>query len=181
MTIKIKIGTPDPPEKKETQATISLKISKTLNGNLLINDHDHIDIMVIPKEGKVVTMPKPFAEVDTYDFQRDLLYALYKGGVTEGPFPQGGPQFGLLEATYPKESDVDSLQAVLLQINEFIKKTENENFVADEYDHNIEDRFTDPNETETTEYGEIPPYQETPAGRTNAPGQYRYAGYGYIY
>ena len=102
MTIKINIGDSKEAEKKEPQATITLKISKTLNGNLLINDHKHIDILVVPKEGKVVTMPKPYVEIDTYDFQRDLIYSLYRGGVTEGPTPEGGPFFGIVETNYPK-------------------------------------------------------------------------------
>ena len=49
-------------EKKAPQATIGLKISKTLDGNLLINDHKYLDIIIVPSEGRIVTLPKPYAE-----------------------------------------------------------------------------------------------------------------------
>ena len=72
MPIKIKIGDNVKAESKPPQATVALKISKTLNGNLLINDHKHIDIVVMPKQNKIVTMPKPYAEVDTFQTQKDF-------------------------------------------------------------------------------------------------------------
>ena len=75
MPIKIKIGASEP-EKKPIQASITLQITKTLSGNLLINDHKYIDIIVAPQEGKVVTMPKPHVERDVYDYQKDFMYSL---------------------------------------------------------------------------------------------------------
>lgn len=180
MTIKIKIGQQEQP-KKEIQETISLKIKKSLNGNLLIDDHEYMDIVIVPKENKILALPKPFAEKDPYEYQRELMYSLFKGGILEDQTPEGGAQFGVLEATYPKEADVDPLQALLLQISEFIKKTNGSEIVADEYDKNIEDRFTDPNEEESTKYGTVPPYEDTAAAKQNPDPTYTFAGYGYLY
>ena len=73
------------------------------------------------------------------------------------------------------------MQALLLQISEFMKKSQTSEVVADEYDKNIEDKFTDPNEKESTEYGEVPPYEDTPGGNQNADPTYTFAGYGYLY
>jgi len=179
MPIKIKLGGSDQPEKKPTQATVSLKISKTLNGNLLINDHKHMDIVVVPKENKVVTIPKPYAEIDTFAIQKDFMYSLFKGGVTEGFGPTGGPSFGMLEVNYPQETDVDSLQAVLYQVEKYIKETRDDELIYDTYDDNIEDRFVDPSDAESTESGEVPPYEETAQG--SASPTYSYYGYGYQY
>jgi hypothetical protein len=179
MPIKIKLGDAAQPEKKPTQATVSLKISKTLGGNLLINDHKHMDIIVVPKENKVVTIPKPYAEVDTFPMQKDFMYALFKGGVIEGFGPKGGPSFGMLEVNYPQESDVDSLQAVLYQVEKYIKETMDDGAVSDAYDENIEDRFVDPTDEESTESGEVPPYEDTPEGSRSP--SYSYYGYGYQY
>ena len=78
MPIKFKIGDDSPTqEQKAPQATIGLKISKTLDGNLLINDHQYVDIVIMPTEGRIVTMPKPYAEKDVYDYQKDLMYYLW--------------------------------------------------------------------------------------------------------
>ena len=72
MTIKIKIGS-EPEVKKEIQKTFSLKIKKSLNGNLLIDDHEYMDIVIVPSDSKVMALPKPYAEKDPYEYQRDLI------------------------------------------------------------------------------------------------------------
>jgi hypothetical protein len=179
MPIKIRLGGYDQSEKKPIQATISLKISKTLNGNLLISDHKHMDIIVVPKENKIVTLPKPYAEIDTFPIQQEFMYSLFKGGVVDGFGPQGGPVFGMLEAKYPDTSDVDPVQAVLYQVEKYIKETRDDDAVLVAYDNNIEDRFVDPSDEESTDYGEIPPYEDTPGGSTTSVSSYY--GYGYQY
>ena len=182
MPIKFTIGDASPKqEQQQPQATIGLKISKTLDGNLLINDHRYVDIVIIPKEGRIVTMPKPYAEKDVYDYQKDLMYYLFKNGVSDAMNPEGGAFIGMVETTYPLDGDVDSLQASLLLISEYIAKSKDEERVADEYDKNIEDNFVDPPDDETTKYGEIPPYQDTPGANAIGDPTYTFAGYGYLY
>lgn len=182
MPITIKIGDAVKEESKPVQASIALQVKKTLDGNLLINDHEYLDILISPKENKIVTMPKPNVEKDVYDYQKDLMYDLFKGGVTDAAAPRGGAVFGMVETAYPAEGDVDTLQAVLFRISEYLKRIQNSEQVAQEYDENIEDRFTDPNAQDSTKYGEIPPYQDTPEGRANsADPTYTFAGYGYYY
>ena len=182
MPITIKIGDAVKEESKPVQASIVLQIKKTLDGNLLINDHEYLDILISPKENKIVTMPKPNVEKDVYDYQKDLMYDLFKGGVTDAAAPRGGAVFGMVETAYPAEGNVDTLQAVLFRISEYLKRIQNSEQVAHEYDENIEDRFTDPNAKDSTAYGEIPPYQDTPEGRANAADPtYTFAGYGYYY
>jgi hypothetical protein len=182
MPITIKIGDSAKEEPKPIQASISLQVKKTLDGNLVINDHQYLDIIIKPTEGKLITMPKPHVEKDVYDYQKDLMYNLFKGGVTDASAPRGGPVYGMVETTYPVEGDVDTLQAVLYRISEYLKEVANSEQVAEEYDENIEDRFTDPNAKDSTPYGEIPPYQDTPEGRAaSLDPTYTFAGYGYYY
>lgn len=183
MPITIKIGdAAQQEEPKPIQASIALQVKKTLDGNLLINDHKYLDIIISPKEGKIVTMPKPNVEKDVYDYQKDLMYDLFKGGVTDAAAPKGGAVFGMVETTYPKEGDVDTLQAVMYRLSEYLKQIQDSEQVAEEYDEHIEDRFTDPTAKDSTAYGEVPPYQDTPEGRANqADPTYTFAGYGYYY
>ena len=180
MPLKIKIGSAAE-EKKPIQASISLQITKTLDGNLLINDHKYLDIIIDLSDTQVVTMPKPHVEKDVYDYQKDLMYSLFKGGITTAVEPRGGPVFGMVECTFPKEGDVDNVQAVLYLISEYIKKTAGDEYKAEEYDKNIEDRFVDPTDADSTAYGEIKPYQDTPEGANDPLPTYAYAGYGYYY
>jgi hypothetical protein len=180
MTLKIKIP-PFEPEKKDPDASIALEIKKTLAGNLLINDHQYIDILIVPEEGKIVTMAKPYADRDVYDYQHDLLYSLFQGGVTEGDAPRGSGRYGMIEVVYPKSADVNSLQSVLYQISEYITRTKSDELIATDYDENIEDNFTDPGPEDSTEYGEFPPVQDTPEGQQVIEPAYSYSGYGYMY
>ena len=179
MTIKIRLTKIEKP----VQAEIALKISKTLDGNLIIDDHESIDIVVNPNEGKVITLPKPYAESDVYDYQRDLMYYLFKGGVTEAAMPQAGLAFGMIETPYKVDSttEVNSLQSVLYLISEYIRETSGDEDVAKEYDKNIEDRFTDPDDSETTALGEISPYEDNPEAYQIGDPTYSFAGYGYYY
>ena len=87
----------------------------------------------------------------------------------------------MVETTFPKEGEVDPLQAVLYQIAEYIKKTSHNEDRAEEYEENIEDRFTDPTDEDSTAYGEILPYEDTPEGKADSLPAYTYAGSGYYY
>ena len=178
MTIKIKIAPVE--TKKEPQAQVTLKATKTLDGSLLIDDHRQVDIVVIPQDKRILTMPKPSAEKDTFDYQKALFYSLFKAGVT-GNFIEGGASFGVVEGRYYESTEVDSLQVVLYEIEKFIKRTQDDEALGVEYDKDIEDRFTDPTAQDSTAYGEIPPYQDTAAGRQDQGASYSYYGYGYVY
>ena len=179
MTIKIKLT---PPEKVvPPQAQVELKIKKTLEGNLLINDHDHMDIVVVPSKNTVLTLPKPHAEKDIFEFQRDFMHSLFKGGLINADAAQGGSRFGIIEAKFASQGDVDPLQSLLLQIENYIKKSQNDMQIAVDYDENIEDRFVDPTDDDSTAYGEVPPYQDTPSGAEDSFSPYAYSGYGYLY
>jgi len=169
------------PEK--VQARIPLKISKTLDGNLIIDDHYCMDIVVNPAEGRVITLPKPHADKDVYDYQRDLMYFLFKGGITDAARPTSGAAFGMVEATYPVQSaiHINSLQSVLYLISEYIKKTAHDEDAARQYDKNIEDRFVDPPDSETTAWGQVQPYEDNPEAYQTGDPTYSFAGYGYYY
>lgn len=188
MPIKIKIpsspaaAAPAPAQEEDkTQASINLQVTKTLDGNLLINDHKFIDIVVVPSTQTVLTMPKPYVDKDVFEYQQDLMYSLFKGGVTAAMTPQGSGMFGIVETRYPAEADVDPLQSVLYIIERFITKTRYDEEVYDNYDENIEDNFVDPPADKTTPYGKIPPYQDTPEGNQVGDPTYTFAGYGYYY
>lgn len=188
MPIKIKIPPSQAPSgdgseqvSRAPQASINLQISKTMDGNFLINDHSLIDIIIVPATRTIITMPKPYVDKDVFEYQQDLMYNLFKGGVTAAIAPQGGSMFGMVETQYAAESEVDPLQSVLYVIERFIIKSKHEEEKYDSYDENIEDNFVDPPADKTTPYGKIPPYQDTPEGNQVGDPTYTFAGYGYLY
>ena len=70
MPLKIKINKPKPP-----QATIELQVRKTLAGNLLITDHEKMNIVVSPKTKTVSTIPKMYTGDNTniYSYQSSRI------------------------------------------------------------------------------------------------------------
>jgi hypothetical protein len=179
MTLKIKINKPE--SQLPVQATVSLQASKTLAGNIIIKDHEKLDIVIVPSTKKILTIPKPGINEgeNIYEFQSDILHALYESGVVEFETIQGGPSFGVLEGTYSPSEDVDSVQVILFEVDKYIKKMSADTALSRAYDEYIEDRFTDPTDEDSTALGEIKPEQDT--GDTYMTPAYSYAGQGYLY
>ena len=125
-------------------------------------------------------MPKPYSEKESYQYQKEFMYDMFKSGVLVVDSTQGGLKFGVLEAQYPEEGEVNTLQSLLYRVEKYIKETSSAEAVADEYDENIEDNFTDPPPDETSAWEQIPPYQDNPKAQRVNPN-YTFAGYGYLY
>jgi len=161
--LKIKIGGP--------QATVELNARKALDGSLLIMDHKKIDIAVMPEQMKVVTFPKTTATEDVYDYQNRLLEMLSDKGVVDRSSIQGGNIFRSLEAALFSNEQINALQAAVFVISEFIQQEAGTERIADEYEKELEDMYTHPDDQDSTEYGEVPQYAEKGSMR---PGYYYY-------
>jgi len=161
--IKIKIGGP--------QATIELYARKGLDGSLLIMDHTKIDIAVMPDKMKVVTFPKTTSTEDVYEYQNRLFEFLSDKGIIDRQSVQGGNIFRSLEGAVFPNDEVNSLQAAIYVISEFLTiETEHEQ-IATNYEKELEDMYTHPDDRNSTEYGEVPQYAEKGSMR---PGYYYY-------
>jgi len=161
--IRIKVGGP--------QATVELNARKALDGSLLVMDHKKIDIAVLPDKMKVVTFPKTTATEDVYDYQNRLLELLADKGVIDRASIQGGNIFRSLEAVVFSNEQINPLQAAVYVIAEFIKHEAQSERVADEYEKELEDMYTHPEDRDSTEYGEVPQYADKGSMR---PGYYYY-------
>jgi hypothetical protein len=146
--ITIKVGGP--------QATVELNARKALDGSLLILDHQKIDIAVMPKEMKVLTVPKTTSTEDVYDFQNRLFELLSDRGIIDRASVQGGNVFRSLEGVIFENDQVNPIQAVVYCIAEFIGSENAHEKIADRYEKELEDMFTHPSDRDSTEYGEVP-------------------------
>ena len=72
---------------------------KAVNGDLLIFDHDLIDIVVSPEKLKISTFPKTTVTEETYSTQEGLLQKLSKVGVNELPETLVVPSYSLDNVT----------------------------------------------------------------------------------
>ena len=161
--ITIKVGGP--------QATVELNARRALDGSLLIMDHAKIDIAVMPDQMKVVTFPKTTSTEDVYDYQNRLLEMLSDKGVMDRATIQGGNLFRSLEGVILETDEVNSLQAAVFVIAEFIKYEASNERIADQYEKELEDMYTHPSDRDSTEYGEVPQYAQKGSMR---PGYYYY-------
>ena len=66
---------------EEIVKTVTFEARRSLDGDLMILDHDLIDIVVSKDKSKVTTFPKKNDMLETYDVQESLLYHLSKTGI----------------------------------------------------------------------------------------------------
>ena len=166
---------------EKTEKEFSLKISKTLEGKVLIKDHPLIFILIDPLERKVITLPKSDAEEDSFQAQKGLIDKLFVKGLLALGSAQGGITYGSLEARYAEdEKRVSVIKALLLAVAEFLEEEEELYDTIKSYEDDITDYYLDPDEEHSTELGEVPQ-----AGRKGTvPDQPfgKYGGYfGYFY
>jgi len=146
----------EPAESNESNVTIKLNIRKTLDDNIMIFDHEDIDIGIMPSAQKVVLFPKADMNEDVYSTQTRLLDFLAKKGVILPETIQGGNVYGTLEASYPPSEKTNVLNLILFMISKFIED-ERPYFMHDKaYDKEMEKFFLEPEEEDSTELGEVP-------------------------
>jgi len=152
----------DTSEKKEkSSVTLELNARSTLDGNFAIFDHHDIDIVVMPKESKILTMAKEQMSDEVYDTQNRLFEFLVKKGIVLPETVQGGNVYGSLEAKYPmvNEQGIDTFQATILGISKFID--EEKPFFEWQKQSEVEKHkeLLEPEVDSSTELGEVPQRQ----------------------
>ena len=140
-------------EEPKPQATVELVARKTLDGNIVIQDHLDIDIVVLPQKSKIVCFAKKEMSNAVYAVQSKMFEFLRKKGVIIPETIMGGNVYGSLEAKYPAQSETsDPTQAVIFSISKFIEE-EKPYFMWDAaHKAEEEERVLEPSEEDTTAY-----------------------------
>tara|TARA_R100001463_G_scaffold89276_1_gene144010 strand:- start:4 stop:573 length:570 start_codon:yes stop_codon:yes gene_type:complete len=157
MTIKIKLGDNDPPIKikiKESPAeeTIQLNARKSLGGDIMIYDHDDIDIVVIPSKKKILTFAKEYYGDHVYEAQNRFFNFLRKRGVINYDSIQGGTIFSSMQARIQESKEYNGVQHTLLAISRFIEKERPLMEFEKHFDRGEEARLNEPPPGEYTEW-----------------------------
>ena len=178
MLVKINIirGEKDEPEIVET---IELNMKKALNGDLMIFDHDMVDLVLSTEKSKITVFPKEVVSEETYNIQSTLLDRLSKVGVVDPATVRCGSVFSSMEAELYKSNikGVSTVQATLLEIYNFMQEELPNMDARKLFKNNLQDFFLDPNEEESTELGEVPHDEKKGA----LDHQVRPYGYQYMY
>lgn len=136
--------------------SIKMNARKTLDGNIMVYDHPNIDIVIIPSKNKIVSMPKKSYYHDTYPVQKRFFDFLESKGATVLGSTRGGVVYNSLETYYPTNEELDVLQVILLLTKKFLEEETENSMTEREYEEEVEQLYTNPDDDESTELGEVP-------------------------
>jgi len=152
---------------------------KAVNGDLMIFDHDLIDIVVSREKLKISTFPKEVISEETYHTQEALLKLLAKNGVLDRSTIRSGAVFSSLEAEILEspDEDISPFQLTLLEVFNFLQEEEPNIKSREIYKDTLQNFFLDPKDEDSTELGEVPHREK----KGSADHQVRPYGYQYMY
>ena len=142
----------------ELDPRIELKARRTLDGNIMILDHEDMDIVLMMEKGKCVTFPKSVMSDKVYSAQDRMFHFLSNKGLVNRASIRGGNVFGAMEAEMleAKIPGINREQAFLYSINEYITGEKPYFKSSEEYDDDRLDALLRPSPEDSTELGDIP-------------------------
>jgi len=138
--------------------TIKLKARRTLDGKVMIFDHEDIDIVLSMESKKCVTFPKQQTSDKAYQAQDRMFDYLAKRGIVDKSSVRGGNIHGSLEAALleSKIPGVDNMQACLYAISEYITEEKPYFRQSANFDDGRLDHLLRPEPQDSTELGDVP-------------------------
>lgn len=137
---------------------IKLKARRTLDGNVMIFDHEDMDIYLSAEGKKCLAFPKDQMSDKVYDSQDRMFKFMASRGVIDRSSIRGGNIHGSLEASIleAKVPGVDSLEACLYVISEYINGEKPFFRSSKEYDDERLDYLLRPDDEHSTDLGDVP-------------------------
>jgi hypothetical protein len=152
--IKVKIIPSNPDLKPRT---IELVARRAVDGKIMVFDHNLIDVVIAPEEGKVTTFSKTNQNDLAYEAQDRLFRLMQSKGLIMPESVKSGNIFGSLEASYPTESKyADTTNVALYLVYEFMQDEGKFLQLKADVEREEEDRLMDPDAADSTELGEVP-------------------------
>lgn len=161
----------------EAQATVRLKAHKSLSGNIIIQDHDLMDIVINPSNNKVMMIPHAGSGEEVYYKQKEFYTEMTRRGLFDGPM-EAGAIYGVFEGNLGANEEVSPVQVALLELEKYFNKYHVEGEFGNEYEEDVEDRFINPEDAESTELGHVE-NEEDIREKQPARGGMTYGGYVY--
>jgi hypothetical protein len=154
MAITVYIGK----EAERTRLTLELKAKRSLDGNIMIFDHQEMDIVVMPDKNKVVAFAKDDFSDTVYESQSRLFDFLKHRGIITYEAIRGGSVYGSLEGTMAESKDQDAnvIDYTIYGIYKFLKEERPYYDYIEDYEQMLDDYYTHPTDEDSTELGEVP-------------------------
>ena len=178
MSITLTIERPD--------AIVHLKARKTMAGDIMLFDHPEMDIIVSPRQQKILALSKEQYGDHIYATQSRLFDHLAKHGVVDPATIHGGNIFGSLEGTLleveaKQVADVDATNVALYSIAKFFEHEKDFYQKFEEYEAQIERELLHPDDENSTELGKIPHEPRKGTNNTYPGSTAAYGMVGYYY
>jgi hypothetical protein len=152
--IKVKIVPSNPDLKPRT---IELVARRAVDGKIMVFDHNLIDIVIAPEEGKVTAFSKSNQNDLAYEAQDRLFKLMQSKGLIMPESVKSGNIYGSLEASYPIESKyADTTNVALYLVHEFMQDEGKFLELKADVEREEEARLFDPDAADSTELGEVP-------------------------
>ena len=119
-------------------------------------DHKDIDIIIQPKNQKVVAFAKEILSDAVYGAESRLLEFLRKNGIVEFDSIQGGNVYGSLEGKIMSSEKFDPIKSTLLNISEWMKTEQPYIKGTTAYEEMEDNALIDPSNLDSTELGQVP-------------------------
>ena len=142
----------------ELDPRVELKARRTIDGNIMVLDHEDIDIVLMMEKGKCVAFPKDTMSDKVYSAQDRMFHFLSQKGLVNRSSIRGGNVFGSMEAEMleSKIPGINREQALLYSLHEYITGEKPYFKSADEYDDDRLDALLRPAPEDSTELGDVP-------------------------
>ena len=142
------------------ELNFKLELRRALNGDLMIFDHNDIDIIILLEKKKIVAFAKNMMSEIVYGAENRLMDHLKKKGIVSFDSIQGGNVYGSLEAQILDSKELDPIKASLYEISQWID-TERPSLEAMEaHDEMMDDELLNPEGDDVTELGDVPHEEE---------------------
>lgn len=137
-----------------------LNARESLDGNLMIYDHKHIDIVLIQDQKKIIAFAKDLLTDQVYGAESRLFEFLRKKGIVAYDSIQGGNIYGSMEAKILDSKKYDSVKSALVNIAEWFKEEKPSMEYEEQHDEMMDDALLNPDDEHATELGEVPHEEE---------------------
>lgn len=144
--------------KIELDPRIKLKARRTLDGNIMVLDHEDIDVVFLPEKNKCVTFPKEAMSDKVYAAQDRMFQFFVRRGIVDRSTVRGGNVFGSLEADILESTTpgIDQTQAFLYTLHEYLNQEKPYFRSSSDYDDARLDALLRPSDEDSTELGDVP-------------------------
>tara|TARA_E500000318_G_C3546384_1_gene206889 strand:+ start:809 stop:1414 length:606 start_codon:yes stop_codon:yes gene_type:complete len=140
--------------------TFELNQRTALNGDIMIFDHNDIDIIILKEKNKIVAFAKDMLTDNVYGAESRMFEFLRKKGIVAYDSIQSGNIYGSMEGTILKSEKINEIDASLVNIAEWMKSEKPFMDSLEAHDDLMDDALLNPDDEHATELGEVPHEEE---------------------